>query len=198
MKTLTQHINEWNINNKSISNIDIKFIPKDNIELIGEIVRRYSIDDKHLDMRDVDVSNITVFNDTFYIPDDIKRRNKNVETIDIRGWKTSKMIISSGMFYGCEKLHDIYGIEDIDVSSLEDAEYMFDECKSLEKLDLSKWNPKHLQLCDWMFYKCHNLKEIKGMENWQDISEYDISLYGALDFTHKDLPIPKYVAHVNR
>ena len=44
--------------------------------------------------------------------------------------------------------------------------YMFWECKELEYLDLSNFDTSNVIDMGWMFYKCHKLKEIKGINNF--------------------------------
>ena len=91
----------------------------------------------------------------------------NTEVVDISGWDTSNVITMENMFSFCDKLKNIIGIENLDVSKLEDANSMFYECKNLVELDLTNWNPVSLQDAYEMFSSCSNLKIIKNIENWQ-------------------------------
>ena len=43
---------------------------------------------------------------------------------------------------------------------------MFAECYELEFLDLSNFNTAKVTNMEWMFNKCHKLKQIKGINNF--------------------------------
>ena len=90
-----------------------------------------------------------------------------MEVVDISGWDTSNVITMENMFSFCDKLKNIIGIENFDVSKLESANSMFYCCKNLVELDLTNWNPISLEYASYMFYGCSNLKIIKNIENWQ-------------------------------
>ena len=47
---------------------------------------------------------------------------------------------------------------------------MFKECKELEYLDLSNFNTENVTNMEFMFAKCHKLKEIKGF-NYFDLTK---------------------------
>ena len=98
-----------------------------------------------------------------------------MEVVDISGWDTSNVTNMVYMFSRCENLKNIIGIENLDVSKLEDTQGMFDMCVSLVELDLTNWNPKLLQKTRYMFYDCLNLKIIKNIENWQLPNIKDVS-----------------------
>ena len=43
---------------------------------------------------------------------------------------------------------------------------MFESCKEFEYLDLSNFDTSNVINMGWMFYDCHNLKEIKGINKF--------------------------------
>ena len=158
MKSLNQYIIEKILINKSSKFNKIKVESKDQLQSI--IQKRYHSNNSFISLTDIDVSELDDLSGVF------ARLNK-VEVIDISGWDTSNVITMDCMFSQCPKLKNIIGIENLDVSKLEDVSYMFYGCQNLVELDLTNWNPKLLQKTHYMFYGCSNLKIIKNIENWQ-------------------------------
>lgn len=74
------------------------------------------------------------------------------------------------MFRNCESLQEIEGISNWDVSHVREMNNMFTYCKGLKALDLSGWNTERLEEAKKMFYECFDLKEIKGIKDWNVIS----------------------------
>jgi len=122
-----------------------------------------------------------------------------VEKIDVTGWNTKQVTNMRCLFDSCEKLNEIRGIENWDVSNVDEARWMFNTCEKLKTIDLSKWKMKaqnmwrmfsyceqleYLDLSKFnlpfdaniheMFISCQNLKEIKGIENWNITSNTQI------------------------
>ena len=98
-----------------------------------------------------------------------------MEVVDISGWNASNVTIMNYTFSRCKKLKKIIGIENLDVSNVEDTHGMFYCCENLVELDLTNWNPISLQNAWSMFYRCSNLKIIKNIENWQLPNIKDVS-----------------------
>lgn len=82
-----------------------------------------------------------------------------LESLDISGWNTARLTNAYQMFAGCQALTAINGIEEMDVSHLEDAAYMFNYT-GFENMDLSQWNTANLQTTYGMFDYCQDLKTI--------------------------------------
>ena len=167
MKSLNQYIIEKILINKSS-----KFINKIKVDTIFQLLsiikKRYDNYNSFLDLTDIDISKLDNLSYIFGILN-------NVEVVDISGWDTSNVITMESMFSQCKKLKKIIGIENLDVSKLEDANSMFYMCENLVELDLTKWNPVSLQNTSDMFYGCSNLKIIKNIENWQLPNIKDVS-----------------------
>ena len=159
MKSLNQYIIE-----KILINKGSKFIKKIKVEsqaqLQAIIRERYNNNKSFLDLTDLDISELDNLSYIFWGLD-------NMEDVDISGWDTSNVKFMKGIFSQCSKLKKIIGIENLDVSKLENANNMFFCCKKLVELDLTKWNPVSLQYASYMFAQCSNLKIIKNIENWQ-------------------------------
>ena len=157
MKSLNQYIIEKILINKSSKLNKIKVESKDQLKSI--IRERYNNNKSFIDLTDLDISELDNLSYIFY--------RLNIEVVDISGWDTSNVKFMKGIFSNCTKLKKIIGIENLDVSKLENANFMFYQCEKLVELDLTNWNPMLLQRASYMFYNCSNLKIIKNIENWQ-------------------------------
>ena len=166
MKSLNQYIIEKILINKNskLNKIKVKTL----IQLKSIVWERYHNNNSFIDLTDIDVSELDDLSDIF-------TRLNEVEVIDISGWDTSNVTSMDDMFRKCAKLKNIIGIENLDVSKLEDANGMFYMCENLVELDLTNWNPVSLQKTHYMFYGCSNLKIIKNIENWQLPNIMDVS-----------------------
>ena len=167
MKGLTEYIIEKILINKSSKFINkIKVETREQLETI--ILERYNKNKSFIDLTDIDISELDDLSGVF------ARLNK-AEVVDISGWDVSNVTIMDYTFSRCKKLKKIIGIENLDVSKLEDANGMFYMCENLVELDLTNWNPKLLQKTRCMFCGCSNLKIIKNIENWQLPNIKDVS-----------------------
>ncbi len=90
---------------------------------------------------------------------------EKLESVDLSSWSTNNLDNMEYMFCGCFNLKEIKGLENLDVSKVKNMDYSFGGCESLESLDISNWRTNNLEAMEYMFYKCRNLKEIKGVEN---------------------------------
>ena len=158
MKSLNQYIIEKILINKSSKFNKIKVESKDQLQSI--ILERYNKNKSFIDLTDIDISELYDISYIFY-------ELYSMEVVDISGWDTSNVTTMDCMFSQCPKLKKIIGIENLDVSKLEDANYMFYGGENLVELDLTNWNPILLENAYYMFYSCSNLKIIKNIENWQ-------------------------------
>ena len=157
MKSLNQYIIEKILINKSSKLNKIKVESHDH--LFSIITERRNNNKSFIDLTDLDISELNDISYIFY--------GLNMEVVDISGWNTSNVITMENMFSFCDKLKNIIGIENLDVSKLQRANAMFYGCKNLVELDLTNWNPISLENMSNMFYNCSNLKMIKNIENWQ-------------------------------
>ena len=90
-----------------------------------------------------------------------------LEDLNLSNFDTSKVTDMSGMFSGCFKLKEIYGINNFNTSNVIDMFGMFCECKSLEYLDLTNFEVGDICSTQEMFNGCYKLKEIKGITNFK-------------------------------
>ena len=167
MKSLTEYIIEKVLINKSSKFINkIKVETREQLETI--ILERYNKNKSFIDLTDIDISELDNLSGILGILN-------HVEVVDISGWDTSNVTTMENMFCFCDKLKNIIGIENLDVSKLRCANCMFSYCENLVELDLTNWNPISLENMSYMFYLCSNLKIIKNIENWQLPNIMDVS-----------------------
>lgn len=113
-----------------------------------------------LDLSMIDVSNMHsislnhIYNSSPY----------RFDKLNITGWDTSKC--RSISFEKLIDITEIIGIENLDVSRVVSASYMFSSCEKLKKLNLSKWNLSSNWNCECMFDECRKLKTLKLSETF--------------------------------
>ena len=78
------------------------------------------------------------------------------------------------MFNKCLKLKEIKGINRFNTTNVEDMSGMLQLCDILEYIDLSNFNTNNAKNMAYMFNKCHNLKEIKGINRFNTINVEDM------------------------
>ena len=112
MKSLNQYITEKILINKSS-----KFINKikvESLEQLQALIReRYNNNKSFIDLNDLDISELDDLSYIFH--------GSNIEVVDISGWDTSNVTTMENMFSFCDKLKNIIGIENLDVSKLQRA-----------------------------------------------------------------------------
>lgn len=138
---------------------------------------------KEFDGKNMDPSNLTLLNETF-------QNCIWAETIDLTGWNVIKPTQMSSTFWGCQKLTNIIGIEDLDLSecdmisgvfydtrlgTLDLSKWdvsksttfgsLFHNCSSLTNLDLTGWQTTNTKNIYNLFQNCYHLMEIKGIED---------------------------------
>lgn len=133
MKTLSQYIDEKLIINKDYKNPKIKVSSLK--ELMSIVDKRYKdIKTKkineHIDLSDIDVSDVDDLSELFMW--------YKFKTIDISGWDTSNVKVMTQMFYGCDELEDIIGIENMNIDNVKYMAYMFADCPKLDITDKIK------------------------------------------------------------
>lgn len=156
MKQLSEYINEdFKLSRNTI-------IPKkvQSFDELKEIIdERYRKNPKYLDLRDIDICEITRFRWLNEHNSEISlfENFDKVEVIDITGWETSQVTIMQRTFKGCTSLEQIKGIENIDVSGCYDFEAMFEDCKNVT-LNLYNWKVSSNSSCISMLAGCNQNK----------------------------------------
>lgn len=92
----------------------------------------------------------------FYIPGYFKGKDIEEATTMV----TSEHDDLSEMFSSCENLRTINNISEWDTSNVTTMYRMFENCRSLESLDLSSFNTSNVDSMYDIFARCENLKEL--------------------------------------
>ena len=93
----------------------------------------------------------------------------NLTTISgLDTWDTGNIEDMHGMFKNCNKLTRIHSMRDWDLSNVRDTSYMFENCGSLSSLsDLKCWDMSNVNDMTAMFRDCTGLKNLDGLTNWK-------------------------------
>ena len=79
----------------------------------------------------------------------------NCASIDLTGIDSSKVTDMSFMFYGCRnRALNIIGVNVLDTKNVEYMSCMFQSCKWLKSLDVSKFNTEKVKDMNGMFNSC--------------------------------------------
>lgn len=82
---------------------------------------------------------------------------------NVNGGMVKAPVNSYRLFQGCTATSmDLKGL---DVSNVENASYMFQNCTKLENVDVSNWDTSHMQNLEGLFYYCTSLKRV-DLNNW--------------------------------
>lgn len=87
-------------------------------------------------------------------------RYYNLQYIDITGLDASKFTNLKGIVQKDEALIEIKGIEDLDVSNVQNLSYLFADCHLELDIDLSSWDVSSATSIDYILTRCclHSLK----------------------------------------
>ena len=77
--------------------------------------------------------------------------------IGLEDWDVSHVEDMGGMFYGCEHFNS--DLSKWDVSHVENMSSMFEECENFNS-DLSKWDVSNVKYMSCMFGNCQSLEQI--------------------------------------
>ena len=116
----------------------------------------------HADFSGWNVSNVISTSHMF-------ENSSTLQSVNISGWDTSSLEDASAMFACFEEtylspLTTVYGIEDIDTSSLQNISSMFYECQYFNA-DLSAWNTEGLRDISYAFYGTYRFDTGK-LKHW--------------------------------
>lgn len=82
---------------------------------------------------------------------------------NVNGGKVKAPVDSYRLFQSCTATSmDLKGL---DVSNVENASYMFQNCTKLENVDVSNWDTSHMQNLEGLFYYCTSLKQA-NLNSW--------------------------------
>ena len=95
------------------------------------------------------------------------------EYMDLKGLDVSSVTNANQMFENCIKMTNL-DVSNWDTDSLSDMIFIFNGCTSLKKLDLNHWNVSKVKDFKRLFYGCRNLTVL-------NVSDWDVS--NVQDFT---------------
>jgi len=140
MKTLNIYINEWKLTSDNNSSVGYryKYFPKDEDELASIIAQKCKENEERPYLLDIDTSKITDMWSLFSNGSNGVLKQYNVDPnkficLDLTSWDVSNVGNFVDMFYHCDNLKEIKGIENwnIDPEKVH-IDGMFDRLKSLE------------------------------------------------------------------
>lgn len=144
-------------------------IAKDKDDLRKIILNEMDIQGVNLDLRHIDVSNITNME---YLFDTYSKFNK-IESLDITNWNVSNVKSAESMFENMYELKEIYGFGDLKFKTTERLDSCFSGCHKLEYIENIE-NFKLYPSCtriSFMFALCDKLNEL-DLNNW-DVSNVE-------------------------
>ena len=102
---------------------------------------------------------------------------KDLLSIDLSNFDTSKVNDMGFMFNECKKLKEIKGINKFNTSNVINMGRMFQLCNELEYLDLSNFDISKVNDMGYMFNECKKLKEIKGINKFNTSNVINMEKY---------------------
>ena len=87
-----------------------------------------------------------------------KKNNLIIKLTDFK-----KIKDTGDMFNNCKALVSLPNIDILITHNIKRMTRIFSGCESLDALDFSTWNTSNVTDMGWMFNKCYELKEIKGI-----------------------------------
>lgn len=152
------------------------FVPNSMDELVDKIIIRiHDTKTDTLDLSYIDCKNLTNLENLFR--NVYKKINlsdmENIKIINVSNWNVSSISNFEYCFTRLDTIEYIEGLNTWDMSNANTINGMFSNCKQLKELDLSGWELRlseketfgHKSI-ETIFLSCHNLEEIKGLENW--------------------------------
>ena len=98
---------------------------------------------------------------------------QKLETLDLSGWITPKVIGMYSMFNNCKLLREL-DISNFNTSNVTDMGFMFSNCNVLENLNVSNFNTDKVESMKAMFNNC-NMLESLNLSSFNTINVTDMS-----------------------
>jgi len=147
------------VNIKEIPNLNNLFYKGNNIKDIGMLFNGCRQLQK-INGQSWNADNITNMSYVF-------NRCESLEEIHLGNVKTNKVKNMCGLFNGCIKLIKIpSSMSNWNIQNVEDISIMFQDCKTLEKVDIRNYNVANVKDMSGLFSKCANLKSINSFKIW--------------------------------
>lgn len=137
-----------------------KYFPNNRLELLDIIEKKLKENIYEPYLLDIDTSKITSFADLFCYVNWNNISGGTIDTtkiikLDLSTWKTTNVLSFDSMFYRCERLEEIIGVDSWDISNGVNFSLMFAHCRCLYNLDVNDW--RYNDYCNRynMFYDCN-------------------------------------------
>ena len=151
--------------------------------------RTYNVGLKLPDLKKLSVRYWKPYSTASYWGSNSGLRDSGVEEIDATGWDLSSTTDLSGTFYSIYSVKKINGLDTWDTSTINNMYMVFENCESLEELDLSAWDTSHVTNISYMFGFCYKMKKLNVstfdtsnvtsmqamFENMYELEELDVS-----------------------
>ena len=111
----------------------------------------------------------------------IESLENNSDKLEIKIKALDNINSIKGMFYECDSLRSVKGLEHININELTDLSDVFYGCKSLIHLsDISEWDTSNITNMSNIFYGCSSLETIPDISNWNTgkLKKMDKMFYG--------------------
>ena len=106
---------------------------------------------------------------------DICNNSINNENIVVKLKQIKSITNLSNMFYECEPLIFLSGIENLNTSNVDDMSMLFYGCRQLVSLpDISLWNTSNVKKMFCMFFQCESLKSLPDISVWNTHNVIDM------------------------
>ena len=107
-----------------------------------------------------------VFNDIVTDMEGFFATGPNIYTLDFSLFDSTNLTNMRILFNKCKKLKEIKGFDKLNTSKVIDMEGLFQNCITLEYIDLSNFDTSNVTNMAFMFNHCNRLKEIKGLDKF--------------------------------
>ena len=169
---------------------DLSFLKSWNTSKVNSMYRMFWAFGKStdaIDLSGLDTSAVTDMCGMFY--------QCGANSVNLSGIDTKKVQSMEEMFMQCSQIEYVYGLENLDLSSITNMYRMFGHCYKLKRIDVSGWKfdtSKSVNL-SYLFEYCSAIEEIVGLGTWNvKCSSMDSMFYncealrGTLDFSGFD------------
>ena len=97
-----------------------------------------------------------------------------ISKLNLGIWDFSKSEVSNmkNMFQGCKGLKELKGIKNLVNTKVTNTSSMFEDCASLEEIDISDCDTSNVEDFSRMFLGCYNLKKITGVIDMKSCKQY--------------------------
>lgn len=93
-----------------------------------------------------------------------------LQTLDVSGFDTSKVETMNMMFFNCQKLTSLQGLNRFNTSRVKNMDFMLSNLYVIPSLDVASFDVRNVTTMKMMFGGCNSLQSLSGVYNWQTSS----------------------------